>query len=185
MKLDESNTPWLRTRGEPFQVIASLEWLATLYAVKAFWPEGAADGGVVTLTGTGVTDNRGNSYVVSRMLTTKFPLCAILMELAEQLESRGSWLKQAWCPREQNIEADALTNGDFHQFSPENRIEMNPVEMKWVTLEEMLEAGGSMEQELRRLREEKKAIKARAKYVKKRLKRKRSAADALRNKDPW
>ena len=159
--------------------------LATLYAVKAFWPEGAADGGVVTLTGTGITDNKWNSYVVARMLSTKFPLCAILMELAEQLDSRGSWLKQAWCPREQNIEADALTNGDFHQFSPENRIEMNPAEMKWVILEEMLEAGGSMEQELRRLREEKKAIKARAKEVKKRLKRKRSATEALKHRDPW
>ena len=42
-----------------------------------------------------------------------------------------------------------------------------------------------MEQELRRLREEKKALKAKAKDVKKRLKRKRSAAEALRNKDPW
>ena len=62
---------------------------------------------------------------------------------------------------------------------------MNPVDMKWVILDEMLEAGGSMEQEQRRLREGKKAMKARAKYVKKRLKRKRSAADALRNKDPW
>ena len=107
------------------------------------------------------------------------------MELAEQLESRGSWFKQAWCPREQHTEADALTNGDFHQFSPENRIETNPVEMKWVILDEMLEAGGSMAQELRRLREEKKAIKARAKDVKRRLKRNISAADALRNKDPW
>ena len=62
---------------------------------------------------------------------------------------------------------------------------MNPMDMEWVILEEMLEAGGSMEQELRRLREDKKALKAKAKDVKKRLKRKRSAAEALRNKDPW
>ena len=41
-----------------------------------------------------------------------------------------------------------------------------------------------MEQELRRLRDEKKAIKARAKYVKKRLKRKRAAADALGKQGP-
>ena len=57
--------------------------------------------------------------------------------------------------------------------------------MKRVILEEMLEAGDSMEQELRRLRMEKKALKAKARDVNKRLKRRRSAADTLKNKEPW
>ena len=183
--LNEENTPWLRARGEPFQVIASLELLATLFAVMAFWPEGKAEGYEVRLTGTGLTDNRGNAYVVSRMLTTKFPLCAILMELAEQLERRGSWLKQAWCPREQNIEADALTNGDYHQFHPDNRIILDPRTIKWVILDVMLEAGGSMESELLRLRQEKKAIREKAKDVKKKLRKEKLAAETPRQKDPW
>ena len=33
--LNEGNAPWLRSKGEPFQVIASLVLVATLYAVRA------------------------------------------------------------------------------------------------------------------------------------------------------
>ena len=39
IKLNIENTPWLHCRGEPFKVVASLELLATLYAVLAFLPE--------------------------------------------------------------------------------------------------------------------------------------------------
>ena len=49
----------------------------------------------------------------------------------------------------------------------------------------MIEAGGAMESELQRLRQEKKAIRERAKDVKKRLRKKKLAAETLRQKDPW
>ena len=48
--------------------------------------------------------------VVSRLLTTKFPLACFLMELALQLQSREADLELFWLPRLQNVEADALTN---------------------------------------------------------------------------
>ena len=184
MELTEANTPWLRCRGEPYQVISSLELLATLYAVKVFWPEDDCHGDIMTTTGTAVTDNIGNSYVVGKLMTTKFPLCALLMELAEQLGSRGSWLRLQWAPRDQNQEADALTNGDFHQFKPENRVEVDPGAMSWILLDEFLEAGGAMTDELARLRSEKKALREKMKMLK-RSRKKRLAEDSLKVKHPW
>ena len=86
-------------------------------------------------------DNRGNAYVVSKLMSTKFPLCAILLELLEQLDARGSWFKLALAPRDQNQEADALTNGHYHDFSPGNRIALDPGAMEWKVLDSMLAAG--------------------------------------------
>ena len=101
LELNEHNSPWITCRGEPYQVIASLELLATLYGIIAFWPEGAGQDGKAVFTASGITDSRGNMYVVSKLMTTTFPLCAVLLELAEQLEARQSWLRLEWAPRQQ------------------------------------------------------------------------------------
>ena len=45
-----------------------------------------------------VLSRRGSSW----LMTTKFPLCACLMELTAQLQSRGSDLRFRWLPRLQN-----------------------------------------------------------------------------------
>ena len=137
------------------------------------------------MTGSALTDNRGNSYVVSRMMTTKFPLCAVLMELTEQLELRGSWLQVSWTPRDQNAEADALTNGHFHQFDPANRINLRPEDMSWVLLDEMLKAGGATTEELLALKAQKRALKLRSKELKKQLKKKKLPSDSLKVREPW
>ena len=71
------NAPWLYTSGESYRQIASLELLATLAAVVVFdVPEASK----CSFRCSAATDNKGNSHVVSRLLTTKFPLNAFLME---------------------------------------------------------------------------------------------------------
>jgi hypothetical protein len=84
-KLSHANAPWLFAAGEAYRQIASLELLATLAAVMTF---GLPSDATCHMSCSAGTDNRGNSFVVSRLLTTKFPLCAFLMELALQLHSR-------------------------------------------------------------------------------------------------
>ena len=116
-------------------------------------------------------------------MSTKFPLCAILLELSEQLDARGSWLRLAWSPRDQNQEADALTNGHYHDFAPDNRIDLDPSPMGWMVLDEMLAAGGSMVEELARIREAKKLERAAAKERKK--KRRKVARESLKEREPW
>ena len=52
-------------------------------------PEGSYKGelaGLITLSCG--TDNQSNSYLLDKMLTTKYPLGVILMELAHQMRRR-------------------------------------------------------------------------------------------------
>ena len=44
------------------------------------------------------------------------------MELAFGLKKREIIEDVAWIPRESNVEADALSNGDFNQFNEELRV---------------------------------------------------------------
>ena len=120
--------------------------------------------------------------MVARLMTTCFPLNAILMELSEQLDLRQSWLALNWAPRQQNTEADALTNGEFGDFDPAHRIDLDPNKIDWLVLGEMIEAGGGMVEELRVAREKKRAEKA---AMKKSGRKRRLAAGALRDRDPW
>ena len=75
------------------------------------------------------------------MMTTKFPLSAILMELAATLSCRGSELRLNWIPREQNIEADELSNGDARAFRPELEIKVDLEKLNFVMLPELLDTG--------------------------------------------
>jgi hypothetical protein len=136
--LNKVNAPWAFSRGEPFRTIASLELFATLLCVVTFgdaWPVGAS--GEVLLQG--ITDNLGNTFAVSKLMTSKFPLVVILAEVAAQLRLRRMVLNLGWTPRDQNEEADALTNGDFAAFDKNRRVEVDVSKVKWLILPRMLE----------------------------------------------
>jgi hypothetical protein len=68
-------------------------------------------GSILSLTAGG--DNMSNGFTLDRMSTTKFPLYLILMEVAAQIKMRNLVLGVAWRPRDEDEEADALTNGHF------------------------------------------------------------------------
>jgi hypothetical protein len=136
--LDRKSAPWAFARGEPFRTIASLELFATLLCVVVFgddWPAGAS--GEVVLQG--VTDNLGNSFAVSKLMTSKFPLVVILAEVAAQLRARSMVLRLGWAPRDQNEEADALTNNDFSAFDLGRRVSVDLSSIDWRVLPRMLE----------------------------------------------
>ena len=73
-KLCHANAPWLFTGGEGYRQIASLELLATLAAVLVFVVPVNMRSKMHCSAGT---DNKGNSHVVARLLTTKFPLAGL------------------------------------------------------------------------------------------------------------
>ena len=125
VRLNKRTAPWAFARGEPFRTIASLELLGVLLSVMVLLPlqEYQKDGGATGLITVGCgTDNQGNSFLVDRLMTTKYPLGVILVELCHQLNLRHAALRARWIPREQNEEADALTNSDFRHFSADLRI---------------------------------------------------------------
>eukprot|EP00971_Amphidinium_carterae_P268518 5327105-Amphidinium_carterae.1 len=60
------------------------------------------------------------------LLTTKFPAFLVLIELGDKLEELDLDLNLHWVPRDQNTEADALTNGVFYGFDLDKRIHIDP-----------------------------------------------------------
>ena len=182
IRLTPVNSPWMYCRGEPYRVIAALELYATLFGVVAFMSSDDQWDGSAAITGSASTDNKGNAYAAAKLMTTKFPLNAMVMELSEQLEARRSWLKLDWVPRHQNEEADALTNGEYGGFRPELRIDLDPGKIKWIILTEILELGGGLLRELEAKKLLRKASRQAAKEAKKRRK---LAGETLRERDPW
>ena len=69
------------------------------------------------------TDNQGNPFATAKLLSTKFPLNVLLMQLATLMENSGHYLNLKWVPRDQNQLADALTNEDFSSFTPNKRVQ--------------------------------------------------------------
>ena len=191
VSLTRATAPWAFARGEPFRAIASLELLASLIGLMVLVPEGAAAGETsAILTLSCGTDNQGNSYLLDRMLTTKYPLGVVLMELAHQMRRRRLILRAKWLPRLQNEEADALTNLDFRHFREENRISVDLKTIKFGVLNELFEGGEAYLKDLEEARERaKRASELEAKKRKEaggETKRKRKkAGDSIRERQPW
>ena len=58
----------------------------------------------------------GNSFALAWMTISTFPSVVILTEFAVQLPDRAAELNLEWVTRDQNEEADALTNEEFGAF---------------------------------------------------------------------
>ena len=94
--------------------------------------------GVVTVGGT--TDSAGASQVLSRLMTSKFPLVVVLAELAAQLKKKSLKFNLAWAPRDQNEEADDLTNEEFGRFSLRHQMKVKAEDFKWEVPDEYMKA---------------------------------------------
>ena len=85
----------------------SLELLASLLCILDFQPKQATTTGArISVTASG--DNKLSS--------TKYSMYLVLMELSEQMRLRNMIFSIAWRPRDENEEADALTNEVFYKF---------------------------------------------------------------------
>ena len=86
MKLTRPTAPWAFARGEPFRTIATLELLGALVGLMVLVPDEdlALRNGTGLLTLSCGTDDLGNTFLLDRLLTTKYPLGVILMEVAHQ-----------------------------------------------------------------------------------------------------
>jgi hypothetical protein len=174
--LTKANAPWAFARGEPFRLIASLELFATLMSVIAFadrWPRSAK--GRVQLTG--ITDNAGNTFTVSKMMTSKFPLVVILAELAMQLQARDMDLDLTWTPRDQNEEADAITNNEVGAFDASLEIKLDMSNLGFLVLDELMTMAERLYGEVKEARSKRKEAGVVAAKFPRRA--------PLRERDPW
>ena len=129
---------------------------------------------------TGFTDSLVSASVVSRGLTTTFPLCAVAMELAAQLEDRKAELFLEWVPRDTNTEADRLADGDSTGFDPALQVKASIGQVRWKVLDRLMEAGLAFQRdtELYAQRTGKRQGKQAGSVAK-------SGRQKLREKEPW
>ena len=180
VKITPDNAPWAFQRdGKAYRVIATLEALGLLLALLAFGPGESLDNTALKIQVPAFTDNRGNGYVINKLMTTRFPLCAIVMELAAQAEMRGVRMEAEWTPRERNQEADDLSNLLTSSFDPHKEVKINLKGQSWLVLPELLTAGQQFQEQ--KLREA--ALRKEEELHGKRRKRKKE--DKLKFREKW
>ena len=108
------------------------------------------------MTLSGVTDNLGNRFAVSKLMTTKFPLCAAMMQLSSILAQRHMKLRLDWAPREQNYEADELSNGIKHRFSREKQVDVDKILKDLPVFNKMIKYGRTLYEGIKEIKEDKK-----------------------------
>ena len=81
----------------------------------------------------------------------------LLIELSEQLRAKDSILNLVWVPRGENQEADDLTNEDFSKFSPEMRVPLNPAEIRWIVLPEIMKSSQDLYSDIVCLKKQKRS----------------------------
>ena len=171
-KIDHLKFPIFYMAGQSYRSISALELLATLIAVILFKPDGRASGVNIC---SASTDNRGNSFVTARWLTTAFPLNAVLMELAAVLQKSSLALELHWAPRLQNKLADALSNGIHSSFDPRFRLRFDFEGYKSVVLHELMDLGSELYGEIKEHKT--KLLSRRASKLRK--------GERLRDHNPW
>jgi len=180
VELNDVVAPWAYEKDrQPFRVIASLEALAVLVAILTLTDPAPGSNRRGTVMLPLMTDNRGNSFALTRLMTTKYPLCLLVMELAVALEDRALALTAEWAPREWNAEADALTNARFEGFSPDRRVPFDIGSHPWRVLGGLLDDGRAFYREAQAARS---AARLGAIAAPKKVRGKRVS---LKETDPW
>jgi len=169
-----AEAPWIFAQGQDqaFRKIAALELIGTIACVRLFGNKERHLGESVVMSG--LTDNKGNSHILAKLMTTSFPLCAVLLQLTTDLSSRGVELDLQWVPRDDNDLADALSNGRVDGMDPSLRRRFRLGDLK--TFHKLLASG---EECYRQIAERKAARKGPE------TRPHRKPEDRLRNASPW
>jgi hypothetical protein len=158
-ELTAEEAPWVFSKeNDPGRVIAALELLGTILCIILFdiRSDKHMRGGCSV---TGLTDNQSNSFAVIKGMSTKYPLAPLLIELSEQMRHRSLDLRLTWVSRNDNVEADAITNQDFTLFDSELRVPVKYSDIKWLALDRVLDASKEIFDKVVAQREERKLLK--------------------------
>ena len=137
----------------------------------------------VTTDVGGWTDNRGNKFALNHLMSTRYPLCVVLMELASVMAKEGIRLALKWVPRESNQEADDLSNMKTEAFDPKMRLDFDPATHAWEVLNSYLEAGRLLHEEAQAMKEAKRGLSP-EKTARSDKRRKRPRHSRLKFTDP-
>jgi len=101
-----------------------------------------------------MTDNLGNTFAVSKWMSTKFPFTVFVMELSETLRRGNCLLSLDWVRRDNNELADDLTNLVFDKFEMKSRVRWKPEAQEWHVLNQFLEHSKGFHNEMKKRKAE-------------------------------
>eukprot|EP00435_Cladocopium_sp_Y103_P067626 s1270_g30.t1 len=132
--------------GDSQWASAAAELLASLMALWAFgWLSSGRERKALEISLRGGTDNLANEALTTRRSTTKWPLLAVNMQLSSSLAKCRMALNLKWRPREENTEADSLTNEDFSSFDLNKRINICLKDVDLAILNDLVEVWSEFE----------------------------------------
>ena len=172
--------PWIFEKDEnPALVISTLEALAVLMGLKDFFGDTPLPHRMMVQVTPTWIDNRGNGSALNKLMTTRYPASAVVMELAARLKKMALKVTVQWAPRAGNKEADALANGISDGFNPKLERVIPCEDLVWEILPEALKMGRDAENEHQ-------AFKRRGADPGRGAKRmRRKPEERLRVTDPW
>ncbi|CAE7416198.1 unnamed protein product [Symbiodinium sp. CCMP2592] len=142
LRLTPSEAPYLfDSEGHSQWASASAELLATLAALHIFGHlEAGPTRRLMKVEVLAQTDNKSNEGLTRKGSTTRWPLLMVNMQLTHVLMKAGLRLNLGWRPRDENQEADDLTNEIFDRFSEELRVPVQYSELPLSFLRTLYEA---------------------------------------------
>ena len=157
MEVLPEHAPWLFYKGLDAQRMSTTaELLATYAALHAFgFVLGDKDLPRVrslAMVAAG-TDNLANEQLARKRLTTKLPLGLLLLQFHAKLWDNGLWMDLRWRPRNENEEADRLTNLNFTGFSKANQVELQFSQMDLRLLDRLQDHLTNFEESIQRTEE--------------------------------
>ena len=154
LKILRAEAPWLfrqTKRGvHSSPTISASELLSSLVATHLFIAPDSHSRGKILITG--LTDNQGNESIMRKLMSTKMPVGAVLIQFALLLTKKDIDLSLTWTPRELNAEADALTNEDFSGFDEALRVRVELKDLDLKAMFQVLEAWGDLDEEIKKRR---------------------------------
>jgi len=148
LRVGPAEVPYLFKPGMGAQwASTSAELLATLVALQLFgWFDGGGDRKTLEVSLFGGTDNKANESLSEKRSTTKWPLMGINMQLSSLLSRSRLSLGLRWRPRDENTEADQLTNEQFTGFEADRRIAVCWGDLQFDVLEDLVRTREAFEQ---------------------------------------
>ena len=91
LEITSDMLPWVFAKGDkPALVIATLEALAVVVSFRAFYGRRVPDKRTRVTVAPTWTDNRGNGAALNKLMSTKYPVSAVLVELASYMKEQSS-----------------------------------------------------------------------------------------------
>ena len=137
-------------KGESSWASASAELMASMAALQIFGYFAAGKTRrVFPIAIAAGTDNKSNQHLSLKRSSTAWPLMLINMQLSHHLCRANLQLTLRWRPRDENQEADDLTNHRTERFPAEKQrcisfgdLDLNLLLQLWAVRDEFLDRGG-------------------------------------------